>query len=105
MTSQSESMQDTQSIVSEVLGEIGRSMHSIEQIKGSTKRLESSRNEVVQAVDELSEIAEDNVNSTRKTYDETQEVVDTFEQLYQGAAQLREIADKLVAGIDYFKIS
>ena len=78
MTSQSESMQDTQSIVSEVLGEIGRSMHSIEQIKGSTKRLESSRNEVVQAVDELSEIAEDNVNSTRKTYDETQEVVDTF---------------------------
>ena len=65
MTSQSESMQDTQSIVSEVLGEIGRSMHSIEQIKGSTKRLESSRNEVVQAVDELSEIAEDNVNSTR----------------------------------------
>ena len=56
-------------------------------------------------VDELSEIAEDNVNSARKTYDETQEVVDTFEQLYQGAAQLREIADKLVAGIDYFKIS
>ena len=37
--------------------------------------------------------------------DETQEVVDTFEQLYQSAAQLREIADKLVAGIDYFKIS
>ena len=105
MTSQSESMQDTQSIVSEVLGEIGSSMHSIEQIKGSTKRLESSRNEVVQAVDGLSEIAEDNVNSTRKTYDETQEVVDTFEQLYQSAAQLREIADKLVAGIDYFKIS
>ena len=76
-------------------------MHSIEQIKGSTKRLENSRNEVVQAVDGLSEIAEDNVNSTRKTYDETQEVVDTF---YQSAAQLREIADKLVAGIDYFKI-
>ena len=45
------------------------------------------------------------MNSTRKTYDETQEVVDTFEQLYQSAAQLREIADKLVAGIDYFKIS
>lgn len=105
MTNQSESMQDTQSIVSEVLGEIGSSMHSIEQIKGSTKRLENSRNEVVQAVDELSQIAEDNVNSTRKTYDETQEVVDTFEQLYQSAAQLREIADKLVAGIDYFKIS
>ena len=80
-------------------------MHSIEQIKGGTKRLENSRNEVVQAVDGLSEIAEDNVNSTRKTYDETQEVVDTFEQLYQSAAQLREIADKLVAGIDYFKIS
>ena len=38
--------------------------------------LENSRNEVLQAVSELSEIVQGNVDSTKKTYDETEEVVD-----------------------------
>lgn len=104
MASQSTSMQETQSIVFEVLEELESSMRSIEQIKNSTKRLENSRNEVVQAVEDLADIAEDNVNGTQKTYDETQEVVDTFVQVYHSAEQLRKIADKLANGIDYFKI-
>ena len=66
ITSQSESMAETQNIVKEVLGEINSSMQSIKQIKASTRRLEDSRNEVVQAVGELSGIAEENVESTKK---------------------------------------
>ena len=66
ITSQSESMAETQNIVKEVLGEINSSMQSIKQIKASTRRLKDSRNEVVQAVGELSEIAEENVESTKK---------------------------------------
>ena len=97
ITSQSESMAETQNIVKEVLGEIGNSMQS-------TQRLEDSRNEVVQAVGELSGIAEENVESTKKTYDGTQEVVETFQQVYVSAEQLREISDKLVKGIGYFHI-
>lgn len=62
---------------------------SIKQIKASTRRLEDSRNEVVQAVGELSRIAEENVESTKKTYDGTQEVVGTFQQVYVSAEQLR----------------
>ena len=104
ITSQSESMAETQNIVKEVLGEIGNSMQSIRQIKASTQRLEDSRNEVVQAVGELSGIAEENVESTKKTYDGTQEVVETFQQVYVSAEQLREISDKLVKGIGYFHI-
>ena len=38
------------------------------------------------------------------TYDETEEVVDTFKQVYVSAEQLREIADELVSSIDYFKM-
>ena len=91
-------------IVKEVLGEINSSMQSIKQIKASTQRLEDSRNEVVQAVGELSGIAEENVESTKKTYDGTQEVVETFQQVYVSAEQLREISDKLVKGIGYFHI-
>ena len=104
ITSQSESMAETQNIVKEVLGEINSSMQSIKQIKASTRRLEDSRNEVVQAVGELSGIAEENVESTKKTYDGTQEVVGTFQQVYVSAEQLREISDKLVKGIGYFHI-
>lgn len=102
--SQNESMQATQSIVEEVLDELGSSMHSIKQIKVSTKRLENSRNKVVQAVGELSEIAQDNASSTRKTYDATEDVAGTFEQVSTSADQLRGIADQLVNSIDYFKL-
>ena len=101
---QSVSMQDTQKVVEEVIAQIGSSMQSIRQIKESTGHLESSRNEVLQAVSELSEIAQGNVDSTKKTYDETEEVVDTFKQVYVSAEQLREIADELVSSIDYFKM-
>ena len=97
-------MAETQNIVKEVLGEINSSMQSIKQIKASTRRLEDSRNEVVQAVGELSGIAEENVESTKKTYEGTQEVVGTFQQVYVSAEQLREISDKLVKGIGYFHI-
>ena len=101
---QSASMQDTQKVVEEVIAQIGSSMQSIRQIKESTGHLENSRNEVLQAVSELSEIVQGNVDSTKKTYDETEEVVDNFKQVYFSAEQLREIADELVSSIDYFKM-
>lgn len=104
ITSQSASMQDTQSIVREVLGEINDSMHGIEMIKGSAQRLEQSRNEVVRAVEDLSEIAQDNASGTRRTYDATQEAVGAFEQVSANAGKLREIADELVKSIEYFKL-
>ena len=93
ITSQSESIEDTQSIVREVLGEINDSMHGIEMIKGSAKRLEQSRNEVVRAVEDLSEIAQDNASGTQRTYDATQEAAGAFEQVSTSAGRLREIAD------------
>ncbi|MDE7247830.1 MAG: cache domain-containing protein, partial [Lachnospiraceae bacterium] len=104
ITSQSESMQDTQSVVREVLGEINDSMHGIEMIKGRTKRLEQSRNEVVRAVEDLSEIAQDNASGTQRTYDATQEATGAFEQVSNSAGRLREIADELVKSIEYFKL-
>ncbi len=104
IASQSKSMQDTQSIVKEVLGEINDSMHGIEMIKGSAQRLERSRNEVAQAVDDLSEIAQDNASGTQRTYDATQEAVGAFEQVSTSAGRLREIADELVKSIEYFKL-
>ncbi|MDE6713145.1 MAG: hypothetical protein K2K20_05360, partial [Lachnospiraceae bacterium] len=63
-----------------------------------------SRNEVVRAVEELSEIAQDNASGTQRTYDATQEAVGAFEKVSTSAGRLREIADELVKSIDYFKL-
>ena len=80
--SQSESMQDTQKVVEEVVAQIANSMQSIQQIKETTEHLANVRNEVLQAVETLSNIAQDSVSGTKKTYEDTEEVVDTFKQVY-----------------------
>ena len=101
---QSGSMQETRANVSEVLKEIEDSMQSILQIRESTGRLAESRGEVMEAVEKLSQIAHDNVDSTQQTYTETQEVLDTFRQVYDSAEQLKKIADELAESMQYFKM-
>ena len=101
---QSGSMQETRANVSEVLKEIEDSMQSILQIRESTGRLAESRGEVMEAVEQLSQIAHDNVDSTQQTYTETQEVLDTFKQVYDSAGQLKKIADELAESMQYFKM-
>ncbi len=104
ITEQSGSMQETRANVSEVLKEIEDSMQSILQIRESTGRLAESRGEVMEAVEQLSQIAHDNVDSTQQTYTETQEVLDTFKQVYDSAGQLKKIADELAESMQYFKM-
>ena len=70
----------------------------------STGRLAESRGEVMEAVEQLSQIAHDNVDSTQQTYTETQEVLDTFKQVYDSAGQLKKIADELAESMQYFKM-
>lgn len=104
ITEQSGSMQETRANVSEVLKEIEASMQSILQIRESTGRLAESRGEVMEAVEQLSQIAHDNVDSTQQTYTETQEALDTFKQVYDSAGQLKKIADELAESMQYFKM-
>ena len=104
IASQSESMQETQKVVAEVIDEIASSMRSIAQIKESTGRLENARNEVLQAVEHLSDIALDNLANTQNTYEQTEVVADTFKQVYNSADELKTIADELVKSIEYFKV-
>lgn len=102
--SQSESMKDTQKVVEEVVAQIANSMQSIQQIKETTEHFANVRNEVLQAVETLSNIAQDSVSGTKKTYEDTEEVVDTFKQVYMSAEQLREIADQLAGSVQYFHV-
>lgn len=104
ITSQSESMNETQNVVESVLNAIESSMDSIGLIKTKAKKLENSRNEVIQAVIQLSETSQHNVEETIKTHDETVEVADTFKDVAQSAKRLQQIAGQLADSVDYFKI-
>lgn len=104
IANQSESMQETQKVVAEVIEEIASSMKSIAQIKESSGRLENARNEVLQAVEHLSEISGENLDSTKSTFEQTEMVADTFKQVYNSADELKAIADKLVKSTEYFKM-
>lgn len=96
--------EDSQKVVEEVVAQIANSMQSIQQIKETTEHLANVRNEVLQAVETLSNIAQDSVSGTKKTYEDTEEVVDTFKQVYMSAEQLREIADQLAGSVQYFHV-
>lgn len=104
ITSQSESMNETQNVVESVLNAIESSMDSIGLINTKAKKLENSRNEVIQAVSQLSETSQHNVEETIKTHDETVEVADTFKDVAQSAKRLQQIAGQLADSVDYFKI-
>ena len=104
ITSQSESMNETQNVVESVLNAIESSMDSIGLIKTKAKKLENSRNEVIQAVSQLSETSQHNVEETIKAHDETVEVADTFKDVAQSAKRLQQIAGQLADSVDYFKI-
>ena len=102
--SQSHNMMETEKIVAEVMDGIGTSLEKIEQIESTTVLLEDSRNRIVQAVEGLSEIAQQNAANTQETCAQTIEVSNTFEQIEDSALQLKEIADDLSNTMKYFRL-
>lgn len=101
---QSRNMIETQKIVSEVTDGIGHSVKQIAQIETTTMELESARNRIVEAVEDLSEIAERNAENTQETYTQTVEVSNTFAQIQSNASDLKVIADDLSAIMKYFHL-
>ena len=102
--SQSHNMMETEKIVAEVMDGIGTSLEKIEQIESATVLLEDSRNRIVQAVEGLSEIAQQNAANTQETCAQTIEVSNTFEQIEDSALQLKKIADDLSDTMKYFRL-
>lgn len=104
ISSQSQNMIETEQIVAEVMSGIGTSLERIEQIESSTVMLEDSRNRIVQAVEGLSEIAQQNAASTQETCAQTVEVSNTFAEIEGSAKQLMDIAEDLSNTMKYFRL-
>ena len=104
ISSQSQNMIETEQIVAEVMSGICTSLERIEQIESSTVMLEDSRNRIVQAVEGLSEIAQQNAASTQETCAQTVEVSNTFAEIEGSAKQLMDIAEDLSNTMKYFRL-
>ena len=104
INNQSQNMLETQRIVDEVMDGINHSLEKIEQIETTTVQLESSRNKIIEAVEGLSELAEQNAANTEETYAQTTEVSNTLEQIEESASKLKDIADALSNTMKYFRL-
>jgi len=101
---QSRNMQDTENIVSEVMRGINTSLKSIEQIDKTTVMLETSRNRIVQTVEELSDIAQQNASSTQQTSAQTVVVANTFGQIEHSAQELKRVAEEISNAMRHFHL-
>lgn len=105
MERQSEMVTETGTIFSEVIGGITSSKESINEIAGNMVSLNSSREEVVDLVSNLSAIAEENAASTEETSASVSEVSSSIQQVSDNAMALKEIAVKLSDLVSKYKIN
>lgn len=104
ITSQSESMAETQNIVKEVLGEINSSMQSIKQIKASTRRLKIPEMKSFRQLGNCPELRKKMWKARKNLRWNTGSCRNVPAGICKCLEQLREISDKLVKGIGYFHI-
>lgn len=102
--SQSRSLQDTETIVAEVSKGISASTYSIGQIGENTRLLRSEREEIIDAVRGLTEVAEVNAANTEETSAIANELTNNFETVEKSAQQLKVIAGQLEECVKHFRL-
>ena len=104
MGKQSDMVDKTDVIVSEVIEGIVQSRQAISAIADIAVKLDESRGAVVDVVQSLSAIAEENAASTEETSASATEVNATIQEMSGNAAHLKTIADDLEESIKVFKL-
>ncbi|MBO5293467.1 MAG: cache domain-containing protein [Lachnospiraceae bacterium] len=94
----------TEETIEDVMKEIQTSVHSIRSIEQKTKELEKARTQIVSTLESLSDIAQDNVASTKETKEAMSEVTDRFQNVADSAGDLRGTADMLAQNIGNFTL-
>ncbi|NLL79540.1 MAG: HAMP domain-containing protein [Clostridiales bacterium] len=94
----------TEVTVEDVMQEIQTSVQSIRNIEQKAKELEKARTQIVNTLESLSDIAQDNVASTKETNEAMSEVADRFQNVADSAGNLRGTADMLAQNIGNFTL-
>lgn len=101
---QSENVSQTGLAFSEVQGGITNSIHEVGEITQRTSQLNSARANIVDAVQNLTAIAEQNAASTQETSAAVIEVTNVMQEISAHASKLQEIASTLEKNVDIFQI-
>lgn len=104
MESQSENVEKTDAIFTEVKSGITSSIEGVNMIADKTKRLDEARVNVVDVVQNLTAIAEENAASTEETSASVTEVSNIVYNISENASQLKNVADGLEQNMNIFKM-
>lgn len=95
---------NTEESVNDVIKEIHTSIENIRSIEKKTYELEQARNEIMDIIRGLSEIAKINADNTKETSTVISDVSERFREVEQSAANLKKTADSLELHIQKFNI-
>lgn len=101
---QNDNVKQTGEIFAAVMDGIDASISGVNNISEKSKKLDESRINVVDIVQNLTAIAEENAASTEETSASTAEVASIVTEVADSAKQLREIADGLESNVSIFKM-
>lgn len=104
MENQSENVEKTDAIFTEVKSGITSSIEGVNKIADKTKRLDEARVNVVDVVQNLTAIAEENAASTEETSASVTEVSNIVYNISENASQLKNVADGLEQNMNIFKM-
>lgn len=104
MLEQSEKMEKTNHIFADVLKGILRSKESIDSIAQNTKVMDTSREGVIEVVQNLSAVAEENAASTEQTSASVIEMGASIQEVSDNADHLKDIAANLEKSVSLFRI-
>ena len=100
---QDESIRQADAIFAGLLDETEASSAAIGQIAGRMKSLEKTRNNSLQAVEEMYRIVSENAANARHANEMVAEVTEKFTAVDEAAKSLSSIAEQLDASMKFFK--
>lgn len=104
MDHQSENMKKTEEIFGQVQLMMETSMEGIDTISHHAQEMDEARVKVVDVVQNLTAIAEENAASTEETSASVTEVSSIVNDIADNAQKMKEVADKLDASMEIFKL-
>lgn len=101
---QMDSVRGTEKKYAEIKDGIQISFEAIRSILDISDEMEQDRIRVNDVIENLAEIANENAASTQETTGASEEMLDAIKQLETNSENLKELANKLIASVDWIKI-
>ena len=104
MVQQNENVKKTDEQVNQVLDQVDQSIKAIERVAEKTERINEARVSVTDTVQNLTAVAEENAASTEESAASVNQVSEIIQGMAEDANNLNDIAEKLNASMQIFKI-